>query len=184
MRLTIFKSGKSLMSKILGRVAIVGFVFLSQVGCSSWSQKSDKEKILISTAVGTIVGAALGAANTPSGESRDAWTVLGASAGAASVGFWAVYKFDSDGEKLEEVIRLNEDLKRQVNECKEKAEPELLDQGITMKAPLPSSVRSLITPGEWKRYKLDEWAQDPENQNIWYRRTEMFEVIPGTSRSK
>jgi hypothetical protein len=95
----------------------------------------------------------------------------GLAAGAAALAM-NIDEIDQEKIKVE-----NESLKRKLNEFQKKLEPQIVSEGHSLfNSPLPKEVSQLVEPGEWKRYKLDQWVQDPNQANIWYRQVEMFEV--------
>lgn len=95
----------------------------------------------------------------------------------------AALLLDVDKTNQNEIKLENEKLKTKLNEFQSRLEPKLINQGTSLfNSPLPKEVSSLIEPGEWKRYKMDEWVQDPNQPNTWYRQVEMFEITPPVAR--
>jgi hypothetical protein len=100
---------------------------------------------------------------------------LGAAGGAAA----GLLLFNPDQE-LESMKQKAKRLEDELKTFKENSAPPLLSaEGNTLlTAPVPDDLRALVSPGKWRRYKLDQWVQDQSQQNVWFRQTEMFEVIP------
>lgn len=153
-------------------VALASIVFLA--GCSSTSSKT---KILRDMAIGAGIGAIAAQAKP---DNKPAYTSMYAAIGAATVGAASVYFRESDSDKLQEE---NSKLKVELSSLKEKTEPRLVQKGSSLfRSPIPKEVSSLVEPGEWRRYKMDQWIQDPNQPNTWFRQVEMFEIIPPVSR--
>lgn len=163
-----------LIRKSIGSRKLISQILLAYLlcGCSSLSSRN---KIYRDMAIGAAVGAAL--AQTKS-ENRNAYTTMYAGIGAASAGIISVYLNSDDKIKSE-----NESLKARLDLLQKKLEPELIQKGSSLfSSPLPKEVSSLVDPGEWKRYKMDQWVSDPNQPNTWYRQVEMFEISPPVSK--
>jgi len=143
-------------------------------GCAT---KSSREKILRDMAIGTAVGVLM--AQTKN-SNRQAYSTLYGSLGAASAGAISSYYHLKD----EEIMRNeNQKLKVELAQFEKQLKPQLIQQGSNLFAsPLPKEVSGLIEPGEWKRYKMDQWVQDQNQPNTWYRQVEIFEITPPISR--
>lgn len=101
-----------------------------------------------------------------------------AAVGAAVAGVYSALTSSDSSLKLE-----NERLKIRVSDFEKRLEPKLIAKGSNLfSSPMPKDVQGLMEPGEWKRYKMDEWVQDPNVPNTWVRQVEMLEVIPPTPR--
>lgn len=137
------------------------------------------KKTLLATATGSAIGAIYGATR-PEFQSQNA--VLYGSIGGLAAGVGALL-LDVDQLHFEKTRMENERLKAKLDEFQKKLEPQLVSQGKSLfSSPLPKEVSGLIEPGEWKRYKMDQWVPDPNQANTWYRQVEMFEIIPPTSK--
>lgn len=140
-------------------------------GCTSQNKKTEIVKnMLIGGAIGALVGQA-------QESHKEAYTVLyssiGANAGALTTAF-----MDKDVQAAE-----NAQLKKKIEEFENNLKPKLVNSGESLySAPLPNDLVGLVEPGEWKRYKMDQWIQDPAQPNTWYRQVEMFEIIPPISK--
>lgn len=142
-------------------------------GCAS----SPRQKLLRNMAIGGAVGALIG---NQSPENKDSQTFAWAGAGAAVTGALTAYLDDDFNPS--KVRKENEELKKKITLLQA---PKKIDQGKTLfERALPQEFRSFIQPGEWKRYKVDQWVQDQNNPNIYLRQTEMFEIIPPSTSSQ
>lgn len=136
-------------------------------GCAT----SPRQKLFRNMAIGGAVGALIGNQAT---ENRGANTFAWAGASAAVTGVVTAYLDDDFNPSR--VKTENQELKKKLAMLQA---PKKIDQGKTLfEKALPTEFRSFIQPGEWKRYKVDQWVQDPGNPNIYLRQTEMFEIIP------
>jgi len=151
----------------LSKITVIS-ISLSLIGCATTS----KEKILRNTLMAAGVGAIYGCKkeNYPVANAA----LYGATA-AAITGLASLYYYDPEKE--------TEKLKQESALLKEKLDqfekPTLIEQGNSLfKSQFPASLAKLVQPGEWKRYRIDQWVQDPNNQNIWLKQVEMYEVIP------
>ena len=152
-------------------LSILSLYFLS---CSTPSQRNI---ILRDMFVGAAVGALV--AQTKD-NNKAAYTSMYAGIGAATVGAVSVYLNTS---REDEFKKENQNLKTKIEQFQKQLEPQLIQKGSSLfSSPLPKEVSSLVDPGEWRRYKLDQWVQDPNQPNTWYRQIEMFEIIPPATR--
>ncbi len=167
------KSQRKLFGFILTNVTpIIPMMFLT-----SCSLSSTRNKVLRDMALGATAGALIAASKE---EHRAAYTTMYAGVGAAAAGAVSIYVNASDDENLKQQ---NENLKTKLDQFQKRLEPQLVQNGNSLfSAPLPKEVSSLVEPGEWKRYKMDQWVQDPNQPNTWYRQVEMFEMIPPTAK--
>lgn len=151
------------LSKIILSVAIV-----SVMGCATTA----KDKIIRNTLLAASAGAVYGSTkeNYPVANAA----LYGATAAALS-GIASLYYYDPEKE--------TEKLKHETTLLKEKLDqfekPTLIEQGNSLfKSQFPPSLAKLVQPGEWKRYRIDQWVQDPNNPNVWIKQVEMYEIIP------
>ncbi|WP_347359709.1 hypothetical protein [Bdellovibrio sp.] len=143
------------------------------VGCAT----STRNKVLRDMAFGAAAGALI--AQTKS-DYRMTYTAMYAGAGAAIAGAVSTYMNVSKDEELQ---MENQQLKTKLDHFQKQLQPQLVQQGNSLfSSPIPKEVSGLVEPGQWKRYKLDQWVQDPNQSNTWYRQVEMFEIIPPVSK--
>lgn len=146
---------------------------LALTACSSLNTRNT---ILRDMAIGAVIGTLVGQTRDTN---REAYSAMYAGIGAATAGaISAVINIPDENLKKE-----NDDLKEKVKNFELQLKPKLIQQGNSLfSSPIPKEVSSLVNPGEWKRYKMDQWVQDPNDSNTWYRQVEIFEIIPPVSR--
>lgn len=153
---------------------VLGTFVLFLSACSSMNTRNI---ILRDMVVGAAVGALVGQTRT---DNREAYSAMYAGIGAATAGAVSALINVPDENQMK---RENETLKEQVKKFEKQLQPQLVQQGSSLfSSPIPKEVSSLVEPGEWKRYKLDQWVQDQNQPNTWYRQVEMFEIIPPVAR--
>lgn len=144
---------------------------------SSCTSMNTRNTILRDIAIGAAVGALAGQTRD---ENRAAYSTMYAGVGAATAGAISAVLNIPDENKIKSE---NEALKEQVKKFERQLQPQLVQQGNSLfSSPIPKEVSSLVEPGEWKRYKMDQWVQDQNQPNTWYRQVEMFEIIPPAAR--
>ena len=148
------------------RLCFIAFLFLSS--CAVTPKEKIIQNILIGTAVGFIAG-----------QSRDqnklANGILYAGAAGTITGIGAVYYSDMDSESK----RIKEENQKMRAELEKAFSPALVHQTSgMMNSKIPDKYRSMINPGEWKVYSLDQWVEDGENRLI--HQDKMMELIPPT----
>ena len=140
-------------------------VFLS---CAS----SPKEKILKNMLIGAATGFALGQLKP---ENKTGYGLLYAGAGASLVGATSVWFSDIDSESE----RIKSDNQKLKNELDKIYSPNLTHESSgMMNSKIPDKYKSMINPGEWKVYSLDQWVEDGENRLI--HQDKMMELTPPT----
>lgn len=150
---------------------------LSVVFLAACSSMSTRNIILRDMAVGAAVGALVGQART---DNKEAYSAMYAGVGAATAGAISALINVPDENQIK---KENENLKEQLRKFEKQLQPQLVQQGNSLfSSPIPKEVSSLVEPGEWKRYKMDQWVQDQNQPNTWYRQVEMFEIIPPVAR--
>lgn len=166
-------------SKIIALFKLVAVVSLwlsaltMTVGCAT----STRDKVLRDMAIGAAAGALIGQTKS---EYRMTYSTMYAGLGAAMAGAASAYMNVS---KDDELRNENQSLKIKLDHFQKQMQPQLIQQGNSLfSSPIPKEVSGLIEPGEWKRYKLDQWVQDLNQANTWYRQVEMFEIVPPVSK--
>ena len=153
---------------------VLGMSALLLSACTSMRTRNI---ILRDMAVGAAVGALVGQSRT---ENREAYSAMYAGVGAATAGAISALINVPDENQIK---KENENLKEQVRKFEKQLQPQLVQQGNSLfSSPIPNEVSSLVESGEWKRYKMDQWVQDQNQPNTWYRQVEMFEIIPPVAR--
>lgn len=144
---------------------------------SSCSSLNSRNIILRDMAIGAAVGTLVGQTRE---QNREAYSAMYAGIGAATAGAVSALINIPDENQIK---KENETLKEQVKKFEKQLQPQLIQQGSSLfSSPIPKEVSSLVEPGEWKRYKMDQWVQDQNQPNTWYRQVEMFEIIPPVAR--
>ena len=156
---------------------ILGLISIVLLAINSCSSISTRNAVLRDITLGAVAGAILAQSRS---ENKDAYTLMYAGIGGATAGALSAIINIPDEDQLK---KENEKLKEQVLKFQKQMQPQLIQQGNSLfSSPIPKEVSSLVEPGEWKRYKLDQWVQDPNQQNTWFRQVEMFEIIPPVAK--
>jgi hypothetical protein len=155
------------------KYAILFSLCLAVSGCST----IEKSKTLKRMAIAGAIGYGLGQFKS---NNKDAYGLIYAGAAASSAAAFTAFEEMQKNQKIDDE---NNQLRMKLDAFQKKFEPKVIQQGNSLfNSPLPKEVSGLVDPGEWKRYKLDQWVQDPNQLNVWYRQVEMFEIIPPSSR--
>lgn len=166
-------------SKIVNalKLAAVASLWLSALSLTVGCATSTRNKVLRDMAIGAAAGALVAQTKT---DYRMTYTAMYAGAGTAIAGVISTYLNVSKDEELQ---MENQQLKTKLDHFQKQLQPQLIQQGNSLfSSPIPKEVAGLVEPGEWRRYKLDQWVQDPNQSNTWYRQVEMFEIIPPVSK--
>lgn len=159
------------------KLAAVVSLWLSAISMTVGCATSTRNKVLRDMAIGAATGALVAQTKT---DYRMTYTAMYAGTGAAIAGAISTYVNVSKDEELQ---MENQQLKTKLDHFQKQLQPQLIQQGNSLfSSPIPKEVAGLVEPGEWKRYKLDQWVQDPNQSNTWYRQVEMFEIIPPVSK--
>lgn len=144
------------------------------VGCST-TKMNWKSKTYSTMATSAVLGGAAGAALAPEGDSKSAHGMLwGAVASSIAAVTMIALMDDKDSYQEKERKRVEELL----NNNKPAPKP-IMQMGKNLfESPLPDEMKNVISPGQWKKYKIDEWVQDQSNPNVWFHKDLMFEIIP------
>lgn len=155
---------------------ILSLLVISVTSCQT--SNSFKESFYRNMAIGLVGGYLVGQTKPTN---KEAYGYMYGAAAASMMAAGTV--FLSDPSQGSPAQKENESLKEQIKKMQKDLEPKLTEQGKSLfTSPLPAEVTNLIEPGEWKRYKMDQWVQDPNQTNTWYRQVEMFEIIPPNPR--
>ena len=140
-------------------------------GCAT----THKEKIIRNSLLAASTGVAYGV--TQDEFKTQHALMYGATAGLITAAV-SLYYYDPEKE-AESLKKETAALKAKLDEFKN---PVLLNQGSTLfSSQIPGELSKFVQPGSWKHYSLNQWIQDPNNQNIWIKQTEMYEIIPPSS---
>ncbi len=153
-----------------GSWIVLAFLLLGLSACSTMSVRSKTLSLMAASGTaGTIAGA-------QANRHKKANAVLYGATGAALGAALGLLIFDPDQEKTE-LRGKTRALEKELHSFKQNSTV-VAEGSSTLSAPIPNDLRGLISPGKWRRYKLDQWVPDIEEKNVWYRQTEKFEVIP------
>ena len=149
---------------------ILVILSLNIIACSSVYKKTISTS-LAAGALGAVYGSTKEDYKNQNAALYGALSALAAGAVALSL----------DVDELKASKNEAESLRVKLNQFEKRLEPKLIASGNSLfNSPLPREVSGLIEPGEWKKYKMDEWVQDQNDQNSWVRQIERIEfVLPG-----
>lgn len=151
---------------VLKKNKIIFLAMLVVFGCAT----TPKEKILKNMLIGAATGIAIGQMKS---ENKTGYSLLYAGAISSVVGAGSVWYSDLD-EDSERLIKDNHKLKTEMERI---FQPSLkFETTGMMNSKVPEKYKSMINPGEWKIYALDQWIEAGENQLI--HQDKMMELIP------
>ena len=149
------------------------FVGLFLNACATHRQSQ-----LSSMGVGAILGGTMGAMSAPKDESKLTHGALWAGLFSSTLAIASLYLFDNQKDS-QDFKAESESLKLELMKFKKSEAPRLLSQGTGLfNHSLPDEARKLISPGEWRKYSVDQWVQDSGNPNTWLHYNLMYEFIP------
>lgn len=127
----------------------ISFLF-SLANCASW-----KKETLAYMGGGFAVGAGMGAGSAPSGDNKAMHGLLWGSLTSAIIGATLIALKDDD-KRLKRKDREIEELNKQIKEKKK-----LLSLGNShfLERELPPELESLVEPGKWYLYEIDQWKE-------------------------
>lgn len=146
-------------------VMTIGLVFLS--GCALTSAKN---RIYRDMAIGAVVGAL---AAQQKNENKQAYSAMYSAVGASVGALISINLYDPDSENLKlknQLAKFESDL-----EASLRPKLEFTSSGM-MNSKVPDKYKTMINPGEWRVYRLDQWVEDGENRLI--HQDKMMELIP------
>lgn len=161
--------------KLLKDSILVSSVLLL-CSCATTYRGKIVQNALIGAAVGVLVGQSK---ETHKGPNSIMYGSLGASIG----GLGTVYYLDPDKE-VDSLKSVNAELAKALAESSGSKPPMLDYKGPALSAPnkLPEKYKSLINPGEWAVYTIDEWEQIDESKMI--HKDKMIQITPPTLLKK
>lgn len=130
---------------------------------------SPKQKIVQNMMIGALAGYAVGQLKS---DNKQAHSYIYAGAGASLAAAGSLYFTDFD--ESNELKSQNQKLKSELDKI---YSPALVHESTgMMSSKVPEKYKSMINPGEWKIYSLDQWIEDSENKLI--HQDKMMELIP------
>ena len=146
--------------------ALIVLSFSAAAGCAH----TTKEKVFQNMIIAGVTGAIIGQQKE---DYKTTHSIMYGGVAAAVAGTVTLYINDPDkeSEKLREEIRV---LRTQMDQI---GEPRLATQTpATFGAKVPDRYRSMINPGEWRVYEINQWIEDGENRLI--HQDKIMELIP------
>lgn len=137
---------------------------------SSCANLSFKQQIVTNMVIGAAVGLIVGAGEKDHKKEHAIMYSGIASSGAALA---TVYLFNSDSEAdrlRAQIAKIQTEFDAAINPQVEASSTGLMNSKI------PEKYKSMINPGEWKIYALDQWVEDGENRLI--HQDKMMELNP------
>ncbi|MBS1972657.1 MAG: hypothetical protein JSU04_20280 [Bdellovibrionales bacterium] len=125
-------------------------------GCAHTTKERVFQNMLIAGATGVVLG-------QQKEDYKTTYSTMYGGMAAAVAGAITLYLNDPDkeAEKLREEIRV---MKTQLDQI---GEPRLATQTpATFGAKVPNKYKSMINPGEWRVYEINQWIEDGDNRLI------------------
>ncbi|MFZ3231728.1 MAG: hypothetical protein WA160_16085 [Pseudobdellovibrio sp.] len=142
-------------------------ILIVLTGCSSLSFK---EKILTNTLVASAAGYVIGQSEK---EHKKEYSIMYAGIASGIAAIATTYISDPDREN----VRLRNEMAKMQSDFDAALKPKLESSSSgLMNSKIPEKYKSMINPGEWKVYSLDQWTEDNENRLI--HQDKMMELIP------
>jgi len=110
-------------------------------------------------------GAVVGASTAPPGENPSGHASLwaGVSAGAAAIASLFIFDEQARSESFE---KQNSSLQKALSSLNGNSSELIFQNNQSFSKDLPQEYKSLIQPGQWSIYKLDQWSVQGENTLI------------------
>lgn len=143
---------------------------LLAISLSSCASMSGRDKTLALMGVGGVVGGILGGVTTPDDENSSAHIAMWAGIGAALTGVTALFVYDDD-KKTKERERQIEALHGEVAALRGETSSQLTSKELfrsksTLEEDVPKEYRSLVKPGGWSVYQVDQWVDSGDHMKI------------------
>lgn len=137
---------------------------------SSCANQTFKQQIVTNMAIGAAVGLLVGAGEKDY-KKEHAIMYAGIASSGASLATIYLSNSDSEADRLRaQIAKIQTDFDAATNPQIEASSTGLLSSKI------PEKYKSMINPGEWKIYSLDQWIEDGENRLI--HQDKMMELNP------
>lgn len=148
--------------------------------CASGCATTQRGKTLQLMAAGFLTGAAYGASQDGQKPANAAlWGGL-LSTGAATVGLIAFDEEKDLARLSQENQKLRETLARGERAIQD---PPSSGKAVGLSSSVPTKLKDVFTAGTVEHSAMDEWEQDPNDERIWYHKTEQVELIPPQIKS-
>lgn len=137
-------------------------------GCASTSTERVYRNMILAGTAGAVYGS-----SRP--EYKGTQAALYGSAAATIAAALTLYLEGPDKQE----IKLRQEVESLKAKLDQFTEPKVVTQGpATFGARIPEKYRSLVNPGEWKVYAVDEWNEDGDNRLV--HSDKAIELIPPT----
>ncbi len=136
---------------------------------SSCATMSNRTKTILTMAGAGIVAGSIGAYFAPSDEKSYAHAAMWGGSAAAVSGLVSLYVFDeqSKSEELDRKLKLAERENRSLRGEGDVSRTQMIyDSDSSLERDLPPEYRSLVQPGKWSVYGVDQWVMSGENEII------------------
>lgn len=123
-----------------------------------------------------VAGGALGASNTPEGENKAMHGLLWGSVAATVIGSGVLLLSEDSKEVRDRDFKIKE-LEQKMSQFKENSKV-FNNQGEShfLESSLPKEYRSLVKPGKWKVFKIDEWKKTSSGEYV--HQDKLLEIEP------
>lgn len=157
------------------KALIISSIYLA-TGCATTIKGKVIQNAMIGAAIGVLIGQNME-------KHKTANSVLYGSLGAAIGSIGTTQYIDPDKE-VDSLKSVNAELAKALAESSGSKPPMLDYKGPALSAPnkLPEKYKSLINPGEWSVYTMDEWEQIDESKMI--HKDKMIQITPPTLLKK
>lgn len=126
---------------------------------------------------GLATGVLIGASSAPRDENKVTHGFLWGGLIASTLGLMSLYIFDSE-KALNNAHNDIINLRKELDQVKNSQSPKLIGHGQGLfKEPIPKEMKNFVTPGEWKKYSVDQWIQEEGNPHTWFHYDLMYEFI-------
>ena len=160
------KKSNSSEIRLARALFVIGFSALA--GCAHTTKEKVFQNMLLAGSAGVLLG-------QQREDFKTTYSTMYGSLAAAIAGAVTLYINDPD----KEAEKLREEVKKMKTQMDQMSEPRLASQTqATFGAKVPDKYRSMINPGEWRIYELNQWIEDGENRLI--HQDKIMELIPPT----
>lgn len=156
----------------------IKFIFLIlPFGLAACATTTFKETMVRNMVVGGAAGFVVG---NQKDENKSAYATMYAGIGAAAAALYTTYANDPDKE-IAAARAQSRELSKSMDQFQDQrshSRDDLTSRGQALRSydHLPQKYRSLINPGEWRLYEIDEWEKIDDTKLV--HKTEMVELIP------
>lgn len=135
------------------------FILLSLLTTSC---ASNRAKTIVTMLGAGAAGAAIGASTAPANESTSGHALLWAGVTASAAAIASMFIFDEHA-RAQDLEKQNSSLQKALSSINGTSSELIYENGQSFSKDLPPEYKSLIQPGRWSIYKLDQWSAQGEN---------------------